>query len=217
MKFNKLVKIILLNSFMLLTLAFTLTSCQEHSFPKTGMFSEWIVPQRGIASVPTKIAPKTALIHQQDMKQILIYCRINSKNPNACFQHEFNALMLSMAKEFPHSSSNEITQIKINNTYKIIKNELDEITQNIMHKINQNLKDVVHNRKRFCEKNSKYFLHKCLNQYLTKDTFFILNKFYQKNKMNGQEYLYLKQVIKKKLSRSLQSAQSSIETKRSST
>ena len=218
MKINKIVNLTLFNSFCLLMLASVLASCQKNNFPEQGLFTKWQTKSgRSIASIHSNLKPVSTLVSNQDLKQIVIYCKVNSSNPKACFKHEFADFISSFNQSKDKKNKHQIQKLKDQGQYDLIEKELNKITDEILHQVKPTMSKIVSNRKTFCEKNSKFFLNKCLSHYILKDTFAVLNQFYSKNKMNGQEYLYLKNVIKDKLRKSLSTVQESIEAQRSKT
>lgn len=214
MKFNKLVSITLCNSFVLLVFASMLASCQKSKFAKVGLFSKWeSTPSRSIASVPKIFKKKhqVTFINFQDPKQILIFCHSSSTKVKTCYKDHFNKTLVQFTKSYGPFSAEKIISLKEQFTYELVSETLNTLVSKVLEKTNDKMKKIVMSRKTFCEKNSEYFLKKCLSQYLEKDTFSVLNQFHGKNRMNGQEYLYIKSKIKHNLNKKFIEAKIKIE------
>lgn len=218
MKLNKLVSFTLLNAFGLFVLATLLVSCQKRLFPKLGLLTSLESPSRSIASFK-KVSKKERQLkrfkHFQDPKQILIYCKLNSHLEKSCYQDLFHKALSQYVQQ---SRSKEVVDIEIiqkSFNHKNTSSELSNILAILDKKIIPNVEKITTTRENFCSKNSSKFLEKCLNQYIDKDTFHVLNKFHHHYKMNGHEYLYIKGRIKKQFQDHFQKAQKSIELKHS--
>ena len=149
-------------------------------------------------------------MHFQDSKQILIYCELNSKKSQACYEDKLNKVISNYTKEFGPISNQESSELRRTYSYIEVKSRVNSIIAQISAKTIKNMNDIVKVRKDFCKKNSKNYLSKCLVQYEEKDTFTVLNKFHRKFKMNGHEYLYLKGKIKTQLNHKFKEAERSL-------
>ncbi|MFT6631154.1 MAG: hypothetical protein ACJAS4_001101 [Bacteriovoracaceae bacterium] len=213
MKINKIVTITLFNSFVLLVFASLLASCQKNNFAGHGLLSKWETASRSIASIDPQEIEKFK--NFQDTKQIMIFCELNSAKVKSCYKDQFAKLLNRYSKKYPRTKSSSLTLITNKFSYENVKEEFEIILSQIYEKTNPKLDKLVSARKNFCEKNSEYYLEKCLTQYIEKDTFSVLNQFHGQNKMNGHEYLYLKNIIKSKINKKLIKAKITIEKSKS--
>jgi len=203
MKYERLVSSTFLNSFILLILGSLLTSCDKTTYSSKGLFTkinqqykqQYLDDGRSIASVN----PKDTLSKFekfQDPKQIFIYCSLNTKKEKICYNSELEKVLTKFKNKFGPLKPEEIKNIKDQYSYPVTQSTLKEVVKSISYKTTGNLNKIVNKRKNFCRRNSKKYLDRCLLQYLEKDTFSVLNKFHSKHKLNGHEYLYVKNKIK---------------------
>ena len=201
MKYNKIITITLTNAFILLVFASLLSSCQKSNIKTTGLYTTFNNSGRTPASAESKL--------NFDPKQIYIYCKINSVNNKQCYKQYYNE-HLELAKN--KISREELSVLLNNNDYEKIQGQVNTITASIVTSLNQKIDFYTDKRKEFCKVNSKYHLKKCLNGNLTSDTMNILNSYQQKvNKINGQEYLYLKNIIKAQFENKIEKIRNNLE------
>lgn len=182
MKYEKIISITLVNSFVLLIFASVLASCNENKVSKTGYFTNLNkVPSRAIAGVG-----KIQNI-KQDPKQIYIYCSLKTVKVKACYEQKITKLKINPL---------ERTEFKFQN----VLSEMDKINKILNEKLIAQLDKTVKTRTQFCLNKSIKNNKSCMTKFLDRDTFTILNKFQAKNKnMNAHEYLFVKNIIKKNL------------------
>lgn len=210
MKYNQIISISLFNGFTLLIFASLLASCQKNNIKNYGHFS--VIDKqasRSIASTESK--QLTSFKKYFDLKQVYIYCKINSVHKKNCFKNNLNKIITNY--ENKHGPLPQKDKNIIENHYKTVQIKVDNITGQIVSKVTPHILKLVKEREDFCEKNSTYYLKKCLNQYVESDTMKVLNKYQKHNKnINGHEYLYLKkhivQKFKIKLSKSFKTLNS---------
>jgi hypothetical protein len=196
MKYNKLISITLFNSFTLFIFATIAASCEKTTIHSKGMITHnFKEASRSIASVK-KATGNVQFTTFQDPKQIIVYCSNNSKRIKQCYNKHFDEIVSRYKNKFGPLEVNQVTLIKDLYQYDKTNNDLKKINTTVKKKLSVNIEKIVKKRESFCKQNSKQFLKKCLGQYLTRDTFTILNKFQFKNeKMNAHEYLYYKNII----------------------
>lgn len=203
MKYNKVLSITLTNGLLLLAFASILASCQKKSIHKNGLFSQFEVTDqsRGIASISrnelnSKIAHN--FVKFQDPKQITIYCSLNSINVKQCYKRKLNKTLKSFIQTSGAMTKAEFDSLKNTFDFNKTNTHVQKIKQRIKFQLSPKILALVNKRKSFCENNSKINFKRCLNQYVERDTFAVLNAFQMKQaKMNGHEYLYLKKIIQK--------------------
>ena len=142
----------------------------------------------------------------QDTRQIYVFCKLQKKQvrTESCYQEKFNERLREFAKLNGPLNTNSIQLIKKINSYDYVKDSFELIEKNMSSKLNDSFELAVKKRSDYCRENSKINLHKCMNQYLKRDTFNILNQFQAKNEsLNAQEYLYVKNIIEENLSKKL--------------
>jgi hypothetical protein len=196
MKYNKLISITLFNSFFLLIFTCFVASCDKKTIQSKGMLTNFNkLPSRSIASIKSK-TKKRQFINFQDPKQIIVYCTNNSKRIKQCYNKYFAEILADYKVKFGPLSGSQITLIKENYQYNNINEKLNTMNKNIDQLLTVNIQSIVVKREDFCKANSKKYLKKCLTQYLSRDTFAILNKFqFEHRKMNAHEYIYYKNII----------------------
>lgn len=206
-KSNNATKVI--TTIVLFTLSALLTSCQKKEIQSHGMFTNYTIkaPKRSIASVKGisfHFSPKN-LNSFQDTKQIYIYCSLKSEAPKKCYDKHFETTMTLYKEKFGPFKDNEIALLKDNHDFEHAKNNIETLSAHVIKTLEPKLNHLVNQRVSFCKKNSKYYLKRCLNQYIEKDSFHVLNA-YQKShpSINGPEYLYLKKKISKAFSTHLE-------------
>jgi len=145
-------------------------------------------------------SPSTELfIKYQDPSQILVFCHQNSSKVESCYNQNLEKILKDFAKN--NKNQNHIEKIAF------IRSELsfETANQNFNSKVYElksilgaNITAAVKRQYEFCLKNAKIDLKKCVSKFKARDTFKILNKFQYENKMNGHEYLFVKNVILEK-------------------
>lgn len=205
MKFEKFISFSVFNAFLLLVMATTIASCQKKSIHKIGYFTKYPIKERGrfpASFVPTKQIGQ--FDNSQDSKQILIYCAQNSLKMKHCYEHHFNQILSDFINTYGPISGEELASLKEINSFENVSKKVDLIRIDILNSLNPKINDVVAKREEFCKLNSKKNPEKCMTHFLKRDSIALLNAYQFKNKrMNGHEYLYLKNVIKKDLNQKL--------------
>jgi hypothetical protein len=206
MKYNKIISITLVNSFLILAFASFLASCNKQSIKPNGMLSNYLTtsPSRGIASINFE-TPLSKFKEFQDPKQIIVYCSNQTKKIKTCYNNELSKLMSEYKSQYPRVTNQEIALIQENVKFETIKRKLDDINLHIQHELQPKINKLTQKREEFCKINSKNLVKRCLEQYLSRDTFAVLNNFQiKKNKMNAHEYLYYKEFIQKRIKSNLE-------------
>lgn len=191
MKTNRIISFTLVNGFILLSFASILASCQKKLYPKTGHFAELSTQSRSIASVEDSTFKSF-----QDPTQIYIYCHLNAKDENSCYGKELKASLAKFEEKFGKLGQQELTDLLDLYRLENVKKDADIKTQSLLNHLEPNINKNVNAQFRFCKQNAKHFFKKCMSQGIEKDTFKVLNNFHKKNQLNGQEYLYMKDIIK---------------------
>jgi hypothetical protein len=181
-----------------------LFSCQKRSISKTGYFTKLntTVATRAPASALNPEAAKTLEMFKtfQDSKQILVFCKLNSIRTSQCYQEKFNVSFRDFAKKHGPLSAEAIQAIKDHNKFDHINSNLVGLESLIMGSVDPKINQITNDRSKFCKINATVNLHKCLNQFIKRDTFAVLNNFQHENAtLNGQEYLYVKSLIEVQL------------------
>lgn len=187
MKYNRIITFTVCNAFMMLSLASLLAGCQKKLYPSTGYFSQ--DPGRSPASIDS------GFYQYQDPKQIFIYCSLNKSVVENCYQEKFDLALKQYQAQFGELNTADLQQLKQSNSFNDVSAKVYNLARKLEQQLEPEINKYVNQRKIFCQKNSKYFFNKCLKQFTEKDSFAVLNKFHQKNQMNGQEYLFLKDRI----------------------
>ena len=219
---KRLIKIAITNTMALLVFVGVLASCQKTKFPSAGHFTSLSqklnLTNRSIASAQEISQIELEYKNFQDPKQIVIYCQLNSKKAETCY----NIHLEDSVKKFLKAKAHIQSDIKHKHHKTIIQKysyidqseELVKLSKSAMEIINLSLKGLIKKRSDFCAKNSKKDLERCLEQYIKRDNIALLNQYQTKNKLNGLEYLYLRNEIKRELKRSLNISYESIESNR---
>lgn len=204
MKLSKVLCLALINGFVLLIFASMLAGCQQASVHHYGYFTRFAQENnRQIASA----SPAHSIQKHFDIKQVYIYCMVNEKNVEQCFDKNFKNILKkyeNKSGKFTEIERQKITQ-EIN--FKSIQNNTEKLAKTMLKKMDVHIKQLVNRREKFCRTNAKYYIKRCLNQYIEKDTMSVLNSYQVHNReMNGHEYLFLKNKIKNKIHISLSSS-----------
>jgi hypothetical protein len=196
MKYDKIISISLFNGFTLLIFASFLSSCQKNSIKRFGHYTESKAEiSRTIAS-SNESKPLKSFAKYYDLKQVYIYCKVNSVHEKNCYENNLNKIISNY--EIKNGKLKESEKNEINNKFGSIQANVYTITNKIMTKVIPHISKLVNKREAFCQKNSTYYLERCLNQYVETDTMKVLNTYQKHNKnINGHEYLYLKKHIVK--------------------
>ena len=202
MKYNKLISITLFNSFLLFIFASLLSSCDKRKIHASGFLTKLNKEQgRKIASIGIK---RISFFDYQDTTQILVFCKVSSKKPKSCYNTTLQKILEDYETKYGKLSISSKTNIASKSKYSLVERKLDENSKFIKNKLKQKMNKIVTKRENFCKVNSKKYLKRCLNQYLKRDTFSVLNSFQiQNSKMNSHEYLYYKNFINNSLSKKL--------------
>lgn len=207
MKYPKILSITLANGFGFLVFGSILAGCQKSVIHKTGFFTK--ISKQNIGRIPA--STESNFSNFQDSKQIYIYCQLNDLKPKACF----NRHLSERANEFGlkrNLASEKLEQIKSENSYDSIEKEVQSSMNKIFMALTPSINKLVEKRIEFCKENATVHMDRCLTQYLKKETFQILNGYQESgNRMNGHEYLFLKNNIESKLVAKLEAALSTIE------
>lgn len=207
-------KVTLINSFMLMVFASILASCQRPKYYKSGHLSTFSFQTRSIASFNDQDLYKNFLTHQ-DPKQIIIYCKLNSKKPQTCYRIHLKKSLSKFSKRYKNVQVEQLNLLTEQLAYKQQEGILESLTQKILLSEKEHIGKLIHKRKIFCYKNSKKDIERCLKQYLNNDTFSVLNKYQSQNKLNGLEHNYFITKIKSLLQESYEQAKQEIEQSRS--
>ena len=199
MKFDKIISIAVINGLTLLIFASLLASCQKNSIPTKGHFSTFdkTVLGRSIASAePQQLI---SLKKHFDLKQVYIYCSLNDTNAQQCYKTNLEKVINQYEKKAGKFSKEEKNLVVSSANFEYSKLNSEKIMFNVIGKMDTHIIQLVNKRENFCRVNSKYYIERCLKQYIETDTMVVLNKYQEHNtELNGHEYLYLKNGIKKK-------------------
>ena len=201
MKFKNMISFTISNAFILFLFASLLASCNKKNIPKTGLFSTFKVPNRSIASTMDNLySPSTELFMKfQDPSQILVFCHQNSSKIESCYNENLEKILIDFAKN--NKNQNHIEKIAIIRSelrFETVNENFNSKVYELKNKLELNIIAAVKDQYEFCLKNAKIDLKKCVSKFKARDTFKILNKFQYENKMNGNEYLFVKNVILEK-------------------
>jgi hypothetical protein len=213
MKNNKIISISLFNGFTLLLFASFLASCQKNSIKHFGHFSSVEKNiSRSIASTGIESEQQKSFSKYFDLKQVYIYCKVNSVHERNCYQNNLNKIISNY--ESKNGKLNTQEKEILDNKFISVQTKVTIITKKIINKVNPHIQKLVLKRELFCDENSTYYLERCLNQYVESDTMKVLNKYQKHNKnINGHEYLYLKKQIVKEFKQKLVNSLSSLKSK----
>lgn len=198
MKVNKIISIAVINGLTLLVFASLLASCQKNSIHTKGHFTEITLkaPSRSIASSEEKNLD--SLRKHFDLKQIYIYCSLNDTRVEKCYKENIKKIIHQYEQKVGKFSEEQIKQLSSEEYFNSLELETKSVVFTIMKKIDTHIGQLVNKRENFCKVNSKFYIKRCLKQYLDADTMAVLNKYQQHHtKMNGHEYLYLKNGIER--------------------
>lgn len=207
MKFNKIISIAVINGLTLLIFASLLASCQKNSIPTQGHFSHFkaFVSARSIASAESE--QLTSLKRHFDLKQIYIYCSLNDTNVQQCYKNNLKQIVNRYEQNVGTISKNDKKNIMTSAKFIDSKLNSEKIMFHIIDKMDTHIVQLVSKRENFCRVNSNHYIERCLKQYIETDTMTVLNKYQEYNtELNGQEYLYLKNGIKKKFTSKLKAS-----------
>ncbi len=212
MKLNKIISFTIGNSLFLFIFGALLASCQKKAYQSHGALTKITTGQsRSIASLHNTVPHFSTY---QDPKQIMVYCENTTKKVKVCYDKHITESLTKFKKNHPKLRNDQLDNLRETTNYQVIKQSFKEIVSFIMKSNKKNIQSLVNSRSEFCEKHSKYDLNKCLTQYLEKDTFTILNQFHAKNKLNGHEYIYFKDIFRTELESKFHNASEKINLKR---
>jgi len=216
MEIKKLLHICLYQLICLSSLTAILLSCQGSKFPKSGHFSEFKIQTRSIASFDAKTEElKKSFRLFQDPKQMAMFCLLNSKKPKTCYNiHLQEKIERFLSKSNKDQEPKVKSQLKELFSFSQVSEQLEIIINKALDQHEEFVQSLINKRKSFCLKNSKKDTLRCLEQYLKRDTFTVLNKYQSKNSLNGIEYLYLKRKIQNTLQNKFSDASAEINLKR---
>jgi len=216
MKFEKFVTMSTFQAFLMFVCAIMIVSCQKKNIHQNGYFSHYSlnIQQRS----PASISPTPIQIGQfdqtQDSKQIYIYCSQNSLKVRQCYEHHFNQILSDFINTYGALEPEKLISLKEKNRFDIVQSEVQKIQSDILEKLNLKLKSIVSKREEFCGVNSKINPEKCMSQYLERDSLAILNAYqYENKRMNGHEYIYLKNIIHNDLKAKLEVSSEALKKK----
>ena len=211
MKQKQIISFTLFNGMTLLLFASMLSSCQKSKIKHFGHFSTLEKEQnRSIASTQEK--KENILSKYFDLKQVYIYCHINSVNEKNCFEKHSEEVIANYEKS--HGELGSLEKTKLNTDYDKVQFSVVKIKEKILHKMQNDIKKFVHKRESFCEQNSTYYLERCLNQYIESDSVAVLNDYQNHYKnINAHEYIFLLKEIKKDFSSKFQAAYKNLNSK----
>lgn len=198
MKVNKIISIAVINGLTLLVFASLLASCQKNSIHSKGHFSAYKIDSasRGIASVNIEVVERLA--KHFDLKQVYVYCSLNDAKVKECYQENVEKIIKQYNQKSAGLEPSQIEFIKGQDYFNLLKNQSELIVLDIIKKVDTHIGQLVQKRENFCKVNSKFYIKRCLKQYIDADTMAVLNMYQNHHsKMNGHEYLYLKNGIEK--------------------
>ena len=132
-----------------------------------------------------------------------------------CYKQELNKIVTTYIRKFGPFKPEEIKHIFTQTEYESTKREMNTHTTSIISGMTSKMEHQVMDRREFCIKNSKFYLRRCLNQYLERDSFVLINKFQNQHKgLNGHEYLYLKKTVELTMREKLQNIEDEIKADR---
>lgn len=198
MKFDKIISIAVINGLTLLLFASLLASCQKNSIPTKGHFSSFQVKDlgRGIASAQS---PQLESLQKHfDIKQVYIYCTLNDTNAEQCFQNNLDKVINQYEQKMGKLNKEDKKILTTHTKFQSMKTQSEKIMHSLLGRMDTHILQLVNKRENFCRVNSKFYIERCLKQYIDTDTMAVLNKYQDHNSnLNGHEYLYLKNGIKK--------------------
>lgn len=182
-------------------------SCSKQSeVPAFGQFSKYKIKSQYRMPASSIDAKSTLIKFEkfQDTKQILVHCQLDSKHTRSCYREIFDKRLNAFAKKEGSIKSDALSLIKTVHSFDNVKDLFQGLDNHILSQVNPKIANVVKKRSDFCRENSKENLHKCLNQFVKRDTFMITNSMQREGEaMNGQEYLYVKSMVEHDLKEKL--------------
>ena len=153
MKQKQIISFTLFNGMTLLLFASMLSSCQKSKIKHFGHFSSLEKEQsRSIAS--TQDQKENNLSKYFDLKQVYIYCHINSVNEKNCFEKHSQEVLANYEKS--HGQLGSFEKEKLKAEYSKIQNSVVKIKNHILQKMQNDIKKYVNKRESFCEQNSTF-------------------------------------------------------------
>lgn len=199
MKFNKIISLAVINGLTLLIFASLLASCQKNSIPTKGHFTKFNIVMDNNRSIASSGPEQLISLRKHfDLKQVYIYCTLNDTNAQKCYQNNLSKIINQYQQKIGTITKEDKKQIFKFANFKSLKHDSENIMSQLIGKMNTHIIQLVNKRENFCRVNSKYYIERCLKQYIESDTMTVLNKYQEYNiDLNGHEYLYLKNGIKK--------------------
>lgn len=188
------------------TMLFFVSCSRESEVPAFGQFSKFKSKTQYRMPASTSEAKSMLLKFEkfQDTKQILVHCQLDSNHKSSCYREIFNKRLASFAKSIGTVEPEALKLIKTVHSFDNINGQFKGLDSHILEQAYPKISSVVKKRADFCRENAKENLHKCLNQYVKRDTFMITNSLqHQGEAMNGQEYLYVKSKVEHNLKEKL--------------
>ena len=194
-------KLVLLSCFL------TVACSQQTSVPSSGQFTSMKF-KKPASRMPASTNVANIKLKQfekfQDTKQILVHCQLDSKHTSSCYRDIFNKKLTHFTKSVGKIDKESLALIKSAHSFEKVREEFNGLDKHLMHLVSPKVDSIVSKRAKFCSDNSKEDLHRCLNQFVKRDTFTITNKIQHENQaMNGQEYLYVKNLVEHDLKEKL--------------
>jgi hypothetical protein len=193
--------------------ASVLSACQRPKFYSKGHLTTFKVQTRSIANVGSEENYKK-FMKLQDPKQIIIYCKLNSKKQEACYNVHLKKSITKFKKSHKSLSKDQFDILNQQLAFEKQDDVLQKLTEKVLISEEDFINNLVRQRKNFCQKNAKKNIERCLKQYLNNDTFTVLNKYQSKNKLNGLEHNYFIKKINTLLTKSYDKAKLEIENSR---
>ena len=180
-----------------------MVSCSESSsIPARGQFSKY--KSKSVYRMPASTNVAKIKLEEfskfQDTKQILVHCQLDTKHTSSCYRDIFKKKLDRFASTSGPVNADSLKLIRQVHSYENVKDNFGGLDDLIKGQAAPKIKKVVLKRAKFCEKNSKENLHRCLNQFVKRDTFMITNSIQRESEaMNGQEYIYVKNIVEHNL------------------
>lgn len=198
MKHEKVISFTLINAFCLLGFASLLASCQKNKFQLQGHYTQFKTAREPASQ------KKSSLEKHIDLKQIVLFCQVNSSKHSLCFKQNFKQQVRKLKEQGKIAKQINFEQ---SDYYKKHLESVSLITDKILNSLEDKIDFFVQKKKDFCHKNAKKDAKKCLKNTKMADTVHILNSYQQKQSyLNGHEYLYLKRKIEEKMDNKLDAA-----------
>ena len=209
MKYPKILSLTLANGLGLLIFGSILAGCQKTAISKKGFLTSLVKEN---SRVPASATSKFQ--DYQDPKQIYVYCKVNDMNAKKCYERHLKSALAQFSIKTKASKA-ELANYEKTLNFENAESQANKAIDQVFMAIGPKINTTVEKRVRFCEENSSLYMDRCLGQYLKKETFEILNAYQSGNaQINGHEYLFLKDKIKKKLQRKLASAHQEIKIRK---